>query len=274
MNARCLTTNPQPQNDRLAECLRARDLQVVQLPLHDVVAPTDQGRALRQAVERLADADWVVVSGQQCVERLRAVVHESGVRVPPGVRVAAVGDMTAKALRTAGILPALVTTGGGAELAKALAAQLPSHPDGDAPHIMSLQAEDGLTDWHAILRDAGAVIELVPTHRLVEVALDGTAWCATYRRSRIDCVLFTSPSGVERFAALFLSGTAPFAKSRFFAIGETTAAALRARTMPVAGLPDQPGFEALAAVVSAACSSAHHMLPRETVRLRAPRSTP
>ena len=78
MAQRILTTNPQPQNDRLAALLRDRGAEVIQLPLHCVEPAADQGARLRAVLHRLDDIDWIVISSrpapgsgctQACVDR-------------------------------------------------------------------------------------------------------------------------------------------------------------------------------------------------------------
>ncbi len=223
---RCLTTNPQPQNDRLAAALRAEGLDVVQLPLHEVTAMSPAA-----SVQSMLDnADWIIVVSQYCLSAMQSLSMGNA------SRVAAVGAATAAALQRIGVAVSLVGDGGGEVLARLLIPQL--QPE---TRVVIFQAEDGRTEWHALLRDAGAVVTIVPTHRLVPRTIDSTA----FHHIPIDAVLFTAPSAVHRFAQLF-----PGLRSRCFAIGATTAAALRDAGLLCDGIPPAPEFSAFAKYVA------------------------
>lgn len=226
--ARCVTTNPQPQNDRLAAALRAEGLSVVQWPLHDVVHIAES--AVVQAV--LGSADWVIVVSQYAIPALQHA------RLPSTARVAALGAATATALHAAGVVTQVRGDGGGMELAKRLC----RHPLRDT-RVSILQAEDGRTDWHEQLRTAGAIVTVMPTHRLVPVAMH-VAHCETLNTG--DAMLFTAPSAVRRFVEI-----GPRTPSvACFAIGSTTAAAMRNVGLPCAGVPPAPEFSAFAKYVA------------------------
>lgn len=225
---RCVTTNPQPQNDRLAAALRAEGLSVVQWPLHDVAHVADSA-----VVQRALDsADWVIVVSQYAIPALQHA------RLSSNARVAALGAATAAALHAAGIVTQVHGDGGGAELARLLCRQQIS-----GARVTIFQAEDGRTDWHAHLRAAGAVITVVPTHRLVPMAMT-VAHDKTLNAG--DALLFTAPSAVRRFVEI----CPRTALAKCFAIGETTAAAMHNAGLPCAGVSPSPEFSAFAKYVS------------------------
>lgn len=225
---RCVTTNPQPQNDRLTAALRAEGVSVVQWPLHAVVRIAES--AVVQAA--LGSTDWVIVVSQYAIPALQHV------RLPSNVRVVALGAATAAALHAAGIVTQLYGDGGGMELAKRLC----QHQLCDT-RVSILQAEDGRTDWHAHLRAAGAVITVVLTHRLVPVATH-VAHYETLNAG--DAMLFTAPSAVRRFVKI--CPRTPSVKC--FAIGSTTAAAMHNVGLPCAGVSPVPEFSAFAKYVA------------------------
>lgn len=226
--ARCVTTNPQPQNDRLAAALRAEGVSVVQWPLHEIAHVADAA-VVQQALD---SADWVVVVSQYAIP---AMQHA---RLPANTRVAALGAATAAVLHTAGIATQMHGDGGGTELAQQLCRQQIS-----GARVAILQAEDGRTDWHAPLRAAGAVITVVPTHRLVPMAMN-VAQCETLNTD--DAMLFTAPSAVRRFVEICPRTPAVMC----FAIGATTAAAMHNAGLPCAGVSPVPEFSAFAKYVA------------------------
>lgn len=240
----CLTTNPQPQNDRLTTLLRARGARVTQLPLHEYTEPSDGGAAMRRVLHRATagECDWLLFSSPRAVTAILA----RGLPAASSVQFGAVGDETAAALRAGGIEPTLVVAGGGQALATALLDRGVTL----STRIASFQAEAGRTDWHAALTARGAQLTHVPAYRLVAAPLAAAAWCAAHP-DPLDAIPFTAPSAVERFVEQFAPHltTAPFATTLYYAIGQTTAAALTAAHLPLTALAATPTFSALVAAV-------------------------
>ncbi|MBI4238961.1 MAG: uroporphyrinogen-III synthase [Deltaproteobacteria bacterium] len=240
----CLTTNPQPQNDRFTGLLRARGIGVTQLPLHAYGPPSAGGAALRQVLrEAQADAfDWLLFSSPQAVA---AVVAEATL-FPNAAQYGAVGEATAAALRAAGVEPAVVANGGG----EALATAVLQHGLTASTRIASFQAEAGRTEWHTVLTAHGATLRHVPAYRLLPSPVDAAAWCAAHP-DPIHAIPFTAPSAVQRFVELFspFLAASPFATARYYAIGRTTATALTVAQLPIAAVASSQAFSALVAVI-------------------------
>jgi uroporphyrinogen-III synthase len=117
---RIAITRPADRAASLAALLRPFGAELAAYPLIQIKAPA-AGDALRAAPRALADYDWVVVTSGHAVSALRAALDDSP--WPARVRVAAVGDETARALAGAGIPVDLVPPEARAEaLADALVA--------------------------------------------------------------------------------------------------------------------------------------------------------
>jgi uroporphyrinogen-III synthase len=247
--ARCLITNPQRQNDRLAILLRARGVDVVQMPLQRVEPPQDGGKMLAATLADFSSVDWCMFSSKLAVEYFLTAWGER--QLPSQIEVAAVGSSTADLLREGGIEPALVGTRDGEVVALRLAQQAM-----DGKSVVSFQAEGGCEGWHVHLQQAGATVTMVPTHRLVAGDFDRGAWEADHTQTPIDAMLFTAPSTVELFCQHFpvTDRCAALAKARCFAIGPTTARTIMAHGLHLDGISRDPGFAAFARFVANALS--------------------
>lgn len=231
--ATVLTTNPQPQNDRLAACLQAEGLQVVQLPLHDYSPPSQGVHGLR---ERCAAHDGIVIVN---TPRSAQVLCEEGVlpvfsrhQVP----VYAVGAYTASLLRDAGCELA----GEGRSGAVALIEMLAEAVSGQQ-RVLGIQAERGMRAWQERATDLGMQVDVIATHALVRREIAPEDWhCA----ASVDAVCFTAPSAV----ALWRDAAPEFLQRnvRYFPIGETTAEALRSAGYEIDVPPERPAFSEFA----------------------------
>jgi uroporphyrinogen-III synthase len=115
--------------------------------------------------------------------------------------------------------------------------------------VLVPRAEGGRDEAIAMLRDAGAVVDAIVAYRTVPAAADDPALARgleVLRGEAAVCAVF-APSQVAALDALveIRRISAPFA-----AIGETTAAALRAAGAAVVVVADGPTPERLANAVS------------------------
>jgi len=249
---RVVVTRPAHQAEGLCATFAGVGATVERLPLMDVVPPDDPG-PLRKAAERLADYRWAAFTSANAVTALLGA-HASSHRAswPPGLRAAAVGEATARALREAGIESALVAAGGtGAALAEEMAA---ADPQLAGARVLLPLAADARPDLRDGLTAAGARVEAV-------VAYDKRAPDGTSERMRdlfppgaaLGWVTFTSPRIAHTFAHTFaerLEGwEARRATLRAASIGPTTSAALRKLGIEPAAEAATPGDEELVAAV-------------------------
>ncbi len=102
-----IVTRSGPQARGLMQALEAARAGVVDLPLTEQVDPADGGAGLNAAAADIGHYVWVVFTSVNAVERLMRVLRDA--RQLGGVKVAAVGSATARALR-AGIQADLVPT--------------------------------------------------------------------------------------------------------------------------------------------------------------------
>lgn len=229
-----MVTGSDSQASALVDALRERGARPHRMRTIDI-RPVQDDTEIRKAV---ADpGDWIVLTSPNAVPALdRARIGEE-----LGARVALVGARTAEAVREAGIEPDLVSAGPGAvKLVEGLKAT--GLAGSRVTCLLSDKARPTLVRG---LEEAGAEVRVVTAYlnRPVD-ALDDTTR-ELIRGGRVDVIMFASPSAVEGFQRLVGADLPAMSGAAFFAIGPTTAQALRQAGLPVHGeaqTQDAPGF--------------------------------
>jgi uroporphyrinogen III methyltransferase / synthase len=217
-----LVTRPGGESDPLAQALRQRGYRV-----HAV--PTVQTEPAVVDSRSLAHYDWVVFTSARGVAALD--------ELPVGLRFAAVGPETAKALRARGVEPAYIPArADGADLGKTL-------PDVQGKRVALVRASAADADLPDILRRRGAIVDEVTAYRTVEGPPESAHRLRTALSDPdLSAVVFASGSAVRGFVEL--GGTAQLPA---ITIGARTTARARemgfhviaeAGTQSVAGLAD------------------------------------
>ena len=223
-----------------AAALEALGFEVVMMPVTQTAPPSDPGELIR-AMERGGYQAIVCASARAAGAIIRAKGHT------PVPEVWCVGPATARVLTDAHLSPILPDgVKDGASLARALVAQR----DLAGKKVLVPRAEEGRDEAIAILRDAGALVDAIVAYRTVPAPADDPAvmhGCEALRRGASICVVF-APSQV---AALDVLVGVRTIKTQWFAIGETTASALREAGVEVAGVADTPTREGIAKIVTA-----------------------
>ena len=185
-----LVTRPAERASRLAGLLAARAIGSVEVPTIAIDAePFAAG--VDAMVERLAGADWLVLTSANGAEALAMCLQRTGHRLPHGTRVAAVGPATAAALRRAGIavdhVPAEFLT---VAVADGLG-------DVHGRRIVLARADAATPQLREALEEREAVVEEVAAYRIVEgpPAMHGALHAALCRP--LDGIAFTSGSTVR-----------------------------------------------------------------------------
>jgi uroporphyrinogen III methyltransferase/synthase len=225
------------------------DLREARLPLDvDVthVAPLQivpRFAEVKQALARLDEARTIIFVSAHAVDSFFAAMHacDFDARALFGRKLAVVGRATAERLLRHSLRADLVGDGGGAELAHALAREtigpaLVLGAAGGRPELA-----DGLVaaGWNVT---SVAAYDSVPDTAALARALK------THRIRPFDAIAFTSPRGVDAFCEL--AGDS-IATTPLGAIGATTRAALVARGLAVAVVPDVPDVAALVTSLAA-----------------------
>lgn len=97
---RVVVTRALEQQGELAARLSALGATVISAPVIRIEPPSDNGSGLEAAVSRLADYDWIVFTSANGVEAFFSRLPDR--HLPPGVRIAAVGAATRRAIESRG----------------------------------------------------------------------------------------------------------------------------------------------------------------------------
>ena len=199
-----LVTRERP--GELAVKLLEQGATVIHVPLIAVVDAADGGRALRDALSRLDQYDWLVVTSPAGAERVGAAA-----RLVPGVRLAAVGTATARVLRRESVRPVDLVPD--VQRVDGLVAAFQAESL-TPQRVLIAQADIAPPTLADALRGGGHDVTTVTAYRTVPHEPDRGA------ASDADAVLFASGSAVESWCRAFGPTGPPIA----IAIGPSTAA--------------------------------------------------
>lgn len=197
--------------------LRARAFESAVCPVLVEVAPKDPGPLL-QAALRLGDYDWIVCASARSV---RALCRARSAPWPRGVRTAAVGEATARALVEAGAMEPVRPDGDGAD---PLWETLRTLASWRGLRVLVPTTSGGRRILIERLTEAGAEVDAVEAYLMVPRAAEVVAreWAA----AAPDAVVIASPRVARRLGEVL--GADALKRLRLVvAIGTTTAAALQ-----------------------------------------------
>ena len=191
-----LVTRPKGRSSRTAELLRKKGAEVLELPSIKTVPVQDES-PLHEALSGMDQYQWLVFTSPTGVEiffqELR-VCHKD-IRSLGSVKVAAIGQGTAKALEERGILTDLIPeVYDGDSLGEALAAELQG-----GEKILLPRAEKGNQNLADILRKKGAEVDDIATYETLYETSPLIHVGEEIHKRAIDCVVFTSASTVKGF---------------------------------------------------------------------------
>ncbi len=238
---RVLVTRAAGQAGALSQELRRLGAAVVEIPAI-AIQPVATAAEVREAARWLRERRpprWMAVTSANAVDALRALELPEDLA---GIRAAAVGQPTARALREIGANVDLVAPGTGAG---ALAERLLAAGAGSGA-LWLPQAEAARSELAERMREAGAEVAVTVCYRTVPVPglarLLGAAMA-----KRVDAVTLLSPSAAA--AVVLAVGAEAFRCVTVVCVGATTAEALRSRGIsPVtAGRGDAEGVAAAVA---------------------------
>lgn len=223
---RVAITRTRQQASQLSAALAEAGAEPIEIPTIAVVDPADGGAALRQAAGRLSSYAWVVFTSTNAVGRLFAEISDA--RAFGAARVAAIGDGTARALESHGIVADLVP---GQFVAEALVEAFPPPPasvaGGPVQRVLLPRAAVARDVLPLALAAKGYEVDVVEAYRTVRPepapgVLDAVRTA--------DAVTFTSSSTVTGWLELFGRELVPPVVG---CIGPITAATARAAGIPV-----------------------------------------
>ncbi|HIY02682.1 MAG TPA: uroporphyrinogen-III C-methyltransferase [Candidatus Blautia faecipullorum] len=215
-----LVTRPKNRSSRTSELLRERGAEVLELPSIKTEALEDQSR-LYEALDRIHTYQWAVFTSPTGAEIFFQEMkkYKKDVRSLFGVKLAAIGQGTAKALEEKGLLVDLIPEiYDGDSLAASLAKELKG-----GERILIPRASRGNENLARVLREHGAFVDDVPTYETVYERSALIDLKEELQSGSIDCAVFTSASTVRGFAEAV--GEADYSGLIAACIGKQTKAA-------------------------------------------------
>lgn len=212
-----LVTRPRGLSSSMSMKLREEGAEVLEMPAVRLV-PIEGNLKLKHALMNLKNYQWIVFTSPSGVriffDEMKAM--ELDIRNLMGLRFAALGTGTAKALKEHGFYPDLmpkVFDGEhlGEELAKAA---------GVDDRILIPRAKIG--NKELVEKLSGHIVDDIPTYDTEYISQDVIDIRERFESGNIDCTAFTSSSSVKAFAAA-LEGV-DFSKIKAACIGRQTRA--------------------------------------------------
>jgi uroporphyrinogen-III synthase len=237
-----LVTRSVSQSADLAERLRARGAEVVEVPLLVIAEPADP-RPFRDAIRALDGYDWLLLTSANAADAVASALRLARAPLPRTLRVGSSGPATTAVIRSlfpdTPISAQPTSRFGSPGLAQALALVELSGSRMLLPVSDRSPAAIG-----EVLRKRGAVVDIVVAYRTTTAEAARPDLQAALDRG-IDAVTFASPSAVEAFVRL---GGGP-RDVPAVVIGPTTAEAARAAGLSVAETAEPETTEGLADAV-------------------------
>ena len=202
---RVLVPRTKEQAEGVSDLLRARGAVPEQVPTI-AVEPPRTPQQMERAVKGLVTGryQWIAFTSVNAVRAIREKFEEYGLdaRAFAGVKVAAVGEQTARALGEFGIMPDLVPEG--EQSAEGLADEWPAYDDVLDPinRVLLPRADIATEALVARLTELGWEAEDVTAYRTVRAAPPPAPVREAIKGGGFDAVLFTSSSTVRNLIGI------------------------------------------------------------------------
>lgn len=211
----------------LIGCLRGQGAEVVHVPTIQTVDPPDSA-ALDTALDQLRAYDWIAFTSASGVrftmQRLSARGRDRSETLGR-CQVAAIGAGTERELAMYEIVPALVPPEAVAESLRDALRRAGVGPGSRVLLPQPLETRDVIAVG---LRDAGAIVDVIPAYQTVTNAEGGADIRRWLDGPGRKVTIVTSPSTVRGLLALLDGDVAALAQAPLVCIGPVTAAAVEA----------------------------------------------
>ena len=235
---RVLVTRAEDQGEGLAKALEKLGASVVWIPALRT-APVEPGAVDWTLLDHLETFAWAAFASPNAVRHFLGLLRGRGMDLPPGLRVAAVGAATERALTEVGIpVHAVPDEATGKALARHL--QLLSSPS----RLLLPRGRKGREELAVTLAAAGW--EVIPFVCYDTLPANISADAAREIARGLDAALFASPSAAKNlWSALDKGGREILRRTLLVPIGPTTTQALKDLGLePASAAPDHsvPGL--------------------------------
>ncbi|MFZ5849963.1 MAG: uroporphyrinogen-III synthase [Actinomycetota bacterium] len=215
------------------------------------VEPPRTPQQMDRAIQGLVTGryEWVAFTSTNAVRAVREKFEEYGLdaRAFAGLKVAAVGEQTAAALRAWGIAPDLVPTG--AQSSEGLVADWPPYDEVLDPinRVFLPRADIATENLVAGLVALGWEVDDVTAYRTVRAAPPPAPVREAIKGGGFDAVLFTSSSTVRNLVGI---AGKPHPSTVVACIGPQTAKTAEEHGLRVDALAERPSVDALVAALA------------------------
>jgi uroporphyrinogen III methyltransferase / synthase len=245
-----LVPRTREQAGTLSEMLRAHGATPLEVPTIAVEQPRTPA-PMERAVKGLISGryQWIAFTSTNAVKAVRERFEEYGLdaRAFSGVRVAAVGEVTAEALIAWGIVPELVPSG--TQSSEGLLADWPPYDEVLDPidRVLLPRADIATETLAAGLLELGWQVDDVTAYRTVRAAPPPAPIREALKGGGVDAVLFTSSSTVRNLVGI---AGKPHESTVIAVIGPATAQAVRDQGLRVDVESREPNVPALVAALA------------------------
>jgi uroporphyrinogen III methyltransferase/synthase len=243
---RVLVPRTKEQAGALSDQLRRYGAVPTEVPTISVEPPRTP-QQMERAVKGLVTGryEWVAFTSANAVKAVREKFEDYGLdaRAFAGIKVAAVGEQTAKALKAFGVVPDLVPVG--EQSAAGLLAEFPAFDPAFDPieRVFLPRADIATETLSAGLVELGWEVDDVTAYRTVRAAPPPESIREAIKGGGFDAVLFTSSSTVRNLVGI---AGKPHAATVITCIGPATAATAKEHGLRVDVLSPDPSAAALA----------------------------
>jgi uroporphyrinogen-III synthase len=218
-----LVTRPAHQAARLAQRIEAAGGRAILFPALEIAPPEDPV-AVARVIARLDEFDFAIFISPNAVQRALPLIRARGA-LPPGLRLVAVGEGTARALAAAG--EGTVLAPAGRFDSEALLA-LPELQAVAGRRILIFRGAGGRELLGDTLRARGAHLEYAECYRRVRPQADPGGLIARWRRGEVQVVTATSVETLRNLHDMLgEAGRALLLDTPIVVAGERQAAACR-----------------------------------------------
>ncbi len=186
-----VVTRAAEQAGGMVDALRAAGARAIEAPTIEIADPADRGTALGEAVDRLTDYDWVVLTSANGATRFMDALRDA--RDLGGVKVAAIGPATAGVLARRNVVADLVP---GRYVAESLVEAFPVPSSADGGRVLLARAATARDVLPEGLRNKGWEVDVVEAYRThkSEIAEE-----LRHAVTGADVITFTSASTVTNY---------------------------------------------------------------------------
>ncbi len=250
-----VVTRSTEQASELSSLLRSAGAQVIEVPTIAIQEPADGGRALRDAVTRLSDFEFVILTSANAARRFCAELRDG--RDLAGVRIAAIGPGTASVLAEyhlqVDLMPERFVAESLLEIFPTAAQVTPHDSTAKKPAVLIPRAEVAREVLPIGLQKLGWAVEVVTAYRTVAAELSPEL---LEQVMQAQIITFASASAVNNFADSLQDVQLSAA---VIAIGPITAQAVHDAGLTMAAEAKE---HALPALVKATCEFVQATSPR------------